>query len=120
MVAKKRKSAKVRAKKKGVKVASSAAVKSPVLAKAQEINAKLASLQRDEEDALVIDSILATAYDSSCLHVNREKFTASHEAWVYVTIHHPADAPNGWEKQPGYTIYGFSGKEGIITWENSD
>ncbi len=54
MVAKKRKSAKVQAKKKGVKIASSAgAVRPLVLAKAEEINTKLASLQREEEDALV-------------------------------------------------------------------
>ncbi len=74
----------------------------------------------DEDDALVIDAILATACDSACLRVNREKFTASHEAWVYVTIHRPIDAPNRWETQPGYTVYGFCGKEGIVTWENSD
>ena len=74
----------------------------------------------DEEDASVIDAILATACDSACLRVNRDKLRVSHEAWIYVTIHPPVHAPIGWETQPGYTVYGFSGNEGVLTWENSD
>jgi len=74
----------------------------------------------DEGDASAIDAILGTACDSACLRVNRKKLDASHEAWVYVSIHEPVNAPNGWKTQPGYTLYGFSGKEGVLTWGNSD
>ena len=74
----------------------------------------------DEEDASVIDTILTKEPDSACLRVNRQKLKDSHEAWVSVTIHEPVNAPNGWKIQPGYTLYGFAGKEGVLTWENSD
>ena len=74
----------------------------------------------DEEDALVIDAILAQEGDSACLRVNRKKLKESHEAWVYVTIHEPVNTSRNWKTQPGYTLYGFAGKEGVLTWENSD
>ena len=37
-----------------------------------------------------------------------------------MTIHNPINASNGWNTQPGYTLYGVAGKEGIVTWGKSD
>ncbi len=58
----------------------------------------------DEEDASVIDAILAKACDSACLRVNRQRLKDSHEAWVSVTIHNPVNAPNGWNTARLYTV----------------
>jgi hypothetical protein len=74
----------------------------------------------DEEDASAIDAILAQEGDSACLRVNRETFKESHEAWGDVTIHEPVDPSPNWKTQPGYTLYGFVGQEGVLTWENRD
>ena len=74
----------------------------------------------DEEDASVIETILAKDCDSACLRVNRKKLKESHEAWVYVSIHEPINVSEKWKIQPGYTLYGFAGKDGVLTWENSD
>lgn len=57
-----------------------------------------------------VDAILTRHNFSEGILVDRTKLEESHEAWVYVTL-----APSEW------SVYqGPAGKEGVLTWVNSD
>ena len=74
----------------------------------------------DEDDLAVIDHILQKGWYTKYLLVDRDRLRASHEAWIYVTIQKHPDRQAHWERQAGYVLYGFEGKNGILTWTNSD
>jgi hypothetical protein len=70
----------------------------------------------DEETARFVDGVLASSYLTKRLTVNREWMRESKEAWIFVDIRPGEEAEDpDWDE-----FYGFSGKIGVLTWENSD
>ena len=72
-------------------------------------------------DADFIDGILAKCGLASSLHVDRDRLTESHEAWVCAIV----TAAEGGEAQMDDCLRAFTGFEpyprcGILTWTNSD
>lgn len=62
------------------------------------------------ESADQVDAILTRYNFSEGILVDRAKLEESHEAWVYVTL-----TPGKWR-----VYQGPPGKEGVLTWVNSD
>lgn len=92
-------------------------------------------------DADFVDRLLQSSTVSAFLHVDRERLSNSHEAWLHVMVgvvpvkatvyppssRNPGDKPKTEPVRPPTPInrakapvYGFSGCRGILTWSDAD